>query len=99
MWKNTVEESTIGNKRISELKQFHIKSFYNDCVKAGLKRNTVKLIHNLIFSSFELAVDSDFIRKNPAKGAMENIKQDAGEKIPLSADEIKGRRYHCQRMK
>ena len=36
-----------------------------------------------------MAVDSDFIRKNPAKGAMENIKQDAGEKIPLSEDEIK----------
>ncbi len=89
MWKNTVEESTIRNKRISELKQFHIKSFYNDCVKAELKRNTIKLVHNLIFSSFELAVDSDFIRKNPAKGAMENIKQDAGEKIPLSEDEIK----------
>ena len=32
---------------------------------------------------------SFFIRKNPAKGAMENIKQDAGEKIPLSEDEIK----------
>mgnify|MGYP001049574778 CR=1 FL=1 len=29
------------------------------------------------------------IRKNLAKGAMENIKQDAGEKIPLSGDEIK----------
>ncbi len=35
----------------------------------------------LFFSSFELAVDSDFIRKNPAKGAMENIKQDAGKRI------------------
>ena len=89
MWHNIVEASAIGNRRISELKQLHIKSFYNDCAKAGLKRNTIKLIHNLIFSSFELAVDSDFIRKNPAKGAMENIKQDAGEKIPLSEDEIK----------
>ena len=89
MWHNTVEASTIGKKKISEIKQVHVKAFYVDCVKAGLKRNTIKLIHNLIFSSFELAVDSDFIRKNPAKGAMENIKQDAGEKIPLSEDEIK----------
>lgn len=89
MWHNTVEASTIGKKKISDIKQVHVKAFYVDCVKAGLKRNTIKLIHNLIFSSFELAVDSDFIRKNPAKGAMENIKQDAGEKIPLSEDEIK----------
>ena len=89
MWHNTVEASAIGKKKISDIKQVHVKAFYVDCVKAGLKRNTIKLIHNLIFSSFELAVDSDFIRKNPAKGAMENIKQDAGEKIPLSEDEIK----------
>ena len=89
MWHNTVEASAIGKKKISDIKQVHVKAFYTDCVKAGLKRNTIKLIHNLIFSSFELAVDSDFIRKNPAKGAMENIKQDAGEKIPLSEDEIK----------
>ena len=89
MWHNTVEASTIGKKKISDIKQVHVKAFYADCVKPGLKRNTNKLIHNLIFSSFELAVDSDFIRKNPAKGAMENIKQDAGEKIPLSEDEIK----------
>ncbi len=89
MWHNTVEASAIGKKKISDIKQVHVKAFYTDCVKAGLKRNTIKLIHNLIFSSFELAVDSDFIRKNPAKGAMENIKQDAKEKIPLSEDEIK----------
>ncbi len=89
MWHNIVEASAIGKKKISDIKQVHVKAFYVDCVKAGLKRNTIKLIHNLIFSSFELAVDSDFIRKNPAKGAMENIKQDAGEKIPLSEDEIK----------
>lgn len=82
MWHNIVEASAIGKKKISDIKQVHVKAFYVDCVKAGLKRNTIKLIHNLIFSSFELAVDSDFIRKNPAKGAMENIKQDAGEKPP-----------------
>lgn len=89
MWRNVVEESAIGKKKIADIKQVHVKAFYSDCVKAGLKRNTIKLLHNLIFSSFELAVDSDFIRKNPAKGAMDSIKQDAGKKIPLSEDEIK----------
>lgn len=95
MWHNTVEESAIGKKKIADIKQVHVKAFYADCVKAGLKRNTIKLLHNLIFSSFELAVDSDFIRKNPAKGAMENIKQDAREKIPLSEDEIKRLMEFC----
>lgn len=88
MWHNTVEASAIGKKKISDIKQVHVKAFYADCVKAGLKRNTIKLIHNLIFSSFELAVDSDFIRKNPAKGAMENIKQDAGKRTILMTETV-----------
>ena len=63
MWHNTVAASAIGKKKISDIKQVHIKAFYVDCVKAELKQNTIKPIHNLIFSSFELAADSDFIRK------------------------------------
>ncbi len=88
MWHSNVEVSTIGNKKISELKQIHIKAFYNDCARNGLKRNTIKLLHNLIFSSLELAVDSDMIRKNPAKDCMKNIKADAEEKKPLTEEEV-----------
>lgn len=88
MWHSNVEASTIGNKKISELKQIHIKAFYNDCARNGLKRNTIKLLHNLIFSSLELAVDSDMIRKNPAKDCMKNLKADAEEKKPLSEEEV-----------
>lgn len=88
MWRSNVETATIGNKKISELKQLHIKAFYNDCSKNGLKRNTIKLLHNLIFSSLELAVDSDMIRKNPAKDCMKNLKADAEEKKPLTEEEV-----------
>ena len=56
MWRNTVEASAIGKKKISDIKQVHVKVFYTDCVKARLKRNTIKLIHNLIFSSFEVHI-------------------------------------------
>lgn len=95
MWRNNVENSVIGNRKISDIKQVHVKAFYNDCVKKGLKRNTIKLLHNLIFSSFELAVDSDWIRKNPAKDAMESIKQDSAEKKPLTEIDIKNLMNFC----
>lgn len=97
MWKSRVETSFIGKKKISEIKKLHIKGFYNDCIKSGLKSNTIRLLHNLIYSSLELAVDSDFIRKNPAKGAMESIKLDAAEKIPLSAHEVKCMIEFCEK--
>lgn len=89
MWKSCVEKSVIGRKKISDLKKVHIMGFYQDCIKSGKKRNTVKLLHNLIFSSLELAVDSDFIRKNPAKGAMQQVRRDAVEKVPLTEDDIR----------
>lgn len=96
MWQSNVQLSAIGNKKISELKKIHIMGFYNDCAKLGRKRNTIKLLHNLIFSALELAVDSDFIRKNPAKGAMQAFKKDAEEKIPLSGDEVKELLNFCR---
>lgn len=96
MWKSNVEESAIGKKKISELKKVHLMGFYSDCAKSGLKKNSIKLLHNLIFAALELAVDSDFIRKNPAKGAMQLIKKDAEEKIPLSGNEVREMIRFCE---
>lgn len=95
-WEYSIENSMLGNKRLCDLKQMHIKAFYNDCVEKGLKRNTIKLLHNLIFASLELAVDSDFIRKNPAKGAMKFIESDVKEKIPLTESEVVNLLEFCQ---
>lgn len=47
MWKSNVEESAIGKKKISELKKVHLMGFYSDCAKSGLKKNSIKLLHNL----------------------------------------------------
>lgn len=95
MWRSNVADSIIGNKKISEIKKMHIEEFYTDCMKRGLKRNTVKLLHNLIFSSFELALDNDMIRKNPAKDCMKKIKADAEEKTPLTEAEVQSLIKFC----
>ena len=87
-WAYSIENSVLGNKRICDIKQMHVKVFYKACVESGLKRNTVKLLHNLIFASLELAVDSDYIRKNPSKGAMKSLENDVTEKVPLTESEV-----------
>ena len=97
MWKSCVQSSSIGNRKICDLKQIHIKTFYTELSKAGMKKNSIKLIHNLIFSALELAVDSDFIRKNPAKDCMKEIKSDADEKVPLNETEIQNLIKFCER--
>lgn len=73
VWKNNVENSALGNFRISQIRQLNIKAFYSNMAKRGLAENTIKLCHSIIFSVLELAVDSDIIRKNPAKNCAKEI--------------------------
>lgn len=73
VWKNAIEGSDLGNMKIANIKQLHIRKFYTELVKKGLAANTIKLYHNLIYPALELAVDSDIIRKNPAKDCKKGI--------------------------
>ncbi len=65
VWNNGLKDSVLGNMKIAQIRQIHIRSFYSELVKKGLSANTVKLYHNLIYPALELSVDSDIIRKNP----------------------------------
>ncbi|MDO4334079.1 MAG: tyrosine-type recombinase/integrase [Eubacteriales bacterium] len=72
-WKNAVESSILGNMKIAQIKQIHVRAFYADLAKRGMAANTIKYYHGLIFPALELAVDSDIIRKNPAKGCKKGV--------------------------
>ncbi len=73
VWKNAIESTPLGNMKIANIKQLHIRKFYSELVEKGLSANTIKLYHNLINPTLELAVDSDIIRKNPAKDCKRGI--------------------------
>ena len=96
MWNNNIKDSFIGNKKIGDIKPLHIKQFYSDCQAKGMKKSTIKLLHTLIISSFELAVENDYIRKNPAKDGMRGMREDAKEKIPLSSEQVDSLIKFCQ---
>ena len=96
-WEYSIENTTLANMKICDIKHIHIRAFYNECVNNGLKRNTIKLLHGLIYSTLELAVESDYIRKNPAKNCMKNIEGDADEKTPLTEKEIESLLEFCRK--
>lgn len=73
VWENAIEHTDLGNMKIAKIKQFHIRAFYSGLVKEGYAANTIKLYHNLIYPALELAVDSDIIRKNPAKDCKKGV--------------------------
>ncbi len=87
VWKNTVKESVLGNMKIGQIKQIHIRAFYADLTKQGLSANTIKLCHSLIFPALEMAVDSDIIRKNPAKDCKKGISGTKKEKVAMCIKE------------
>ena len=87
-WEYSIQNTPLAKMKICDIKQIHIKSFYKDCAEKGLKKNTIKLFHGLIYATLDVAIDSDFIRKNPAKNCMKFLENDTEEKTPLTMDEV-----------
>ncbi len=67
-------KDTLGKKKVGELKFSDINLFYQSQIDKGLSLNTVSNIHKIITGAFSLAVRDDIVRKNPADGALTDIK-------------------------
>lgn len=87
VWKNAIEGTDLGNMKIAKIKQLHIRAFYSGLAKDGYAANTIKLYHNLIYPALELAVDSDIIRKNPAKDCKKGIGGTKKERTAMTIEE------------
>lgn len=88
-WNNAIRESDIGRMKISKISKAHIQKFYSVLSKQGLAANTIKFYHNLICPALEFAVETDAIRKNPAKGAKKGIGGTKKEKSAITIAEQK----------
>lgn len=64
-----------GAKNISTIKNSDIKKFMLSLVAQGFKPNSVEVIYTILHPIFGQAVKDDYIRKNPADGIMQEIKQ------------------------
>ena len=82
-WTNRVRDE-IGGMKVVQVRPSHIRLFYSRLTKDGYSHSTIKLIHNLLYPSFEMAVDDDIIRKNPAKDALGDNGEPAKEKMALT---------------
>jgi len=83
MWNLQVKDA-IGTMKVIQVKPSHIKLFYADLSKKELAHNTIKLIHNLLYPSFEMAMEDDLIRKNPCKNALKDNGEAPKEKQALT---------------
>lgn len=83
MWNNRVKNE-LGNCKVVHIKSSDVKIFYKKLSDEGYAYTTIKLLHNLIYPSLEMAVGDDIIRKNPSKKALkEDVGKEAKKKMIL----------------
>lgn len=76
LYENYVRHSFLGKQRVSTVKKTDVKRFYNNLIDdKGLKASSVDGIHTIMHQVFELAVDDDYIRKNPSDNVLKEIKR------------------------
>lgn len=65
----------LGKIKITKLRRSDVKRFYNSLAnKKGLKITTVDNIHTVLHQVLDMAVDDDYIRKNPSNNALKELK-------------------------
>jgi len=62
-----IKEHAISQMLISDVKQSHVKKFYLELHKEGRKPESILPYHSSLKCAFDIAVDDDWIRKNPCR--------------------------------
>lgn len=68
-WRVRVQDD-IGREKVTQIRPATIKHFYAELDRASYHHNTIHIIHMLIYSALDIAVENDIIRKNPASKAL-----------------------------
>ena len=73
---------TFGKKKLVQVKKSDVRRFYNQLIDDKvLKPSTVDVIHNIVHQVFQIAVDDDMIRSNPAANMLRENKMAHGSEI------------------
>jgi len=68
-----IHSDLFGKRKIKTVKLSDGKEWFVSLHDAGLKQNTIGVIHSVVRPAFEMAVDDDMIRKNPFKFALSDV--------------------------
>lgn len=87
MYDKHVRESNLGKMRIQEIKKSHIVEFYLSIQRKGLSYGTVVFYQKIFSAVFNMAIDEEFIDKNPTMRALNQIEGSQKEKQALTVKE------------
>lgn len=63
----------IGEKKLAKIRFSDMQNLYNDLLEDTLSIGTLKILHNALHPTFDLAVRDQIIRTNPAEGLLREI--------------------------
>lgn len=86
MWNNHVRDD-FGRMKVVQVRPSHVKAVYSRMSKAGYSRSTIKIIHDMIYPAFGMAVEDDIIRKNPAADTLRDYGTDPKVKEALTLEQ------------
>lgn len=70
LWDRCVKDD-IGKRKVTDIKKVDLQVFYKKLADKGYSDSTIRQYGNcMIKPAFEMALDNDVIRKNPANGCM-----------------------------
>lgn len=73
MWKKNIKDSFLGRMRICDVKKTDIQRFYADLYEnKHFSVQTIQLYQNLLFPTFQQAVDDNVLRTNPCRNCMKD---------------------------
>lgn len=84
LYTHFVKES-IGTLKIQSIRRSDLLKFYNSLIGADKNKvaiNTLENLHNVLHQVFQLAVDDDYLRRNPSDRVLTEIKKSHGYERP-----------------
>lgn len=68
----------IGRRTAADIRPMDIEEFYSGILDDGNAANTLNRVHTVLNPCFNLAVENDYIRKNPCSGILTRVKNNHG---------------------
>lgn len=82
-----IEGSTFGRMHITDVKKIDVKHFYTRFYKDGVKKGTLKWLQRILSPAFRMAVDNDYLMKNPCDRVLDEFRSDEKEKQILTIEQ------------
>lgn len=87
MYDKHVRESSLGKMKVQEIKKNHIVGFYLSLQQKGLSYGTIVFYQKVFSAVFNMAIDEEFIERNPTMRALNQIEGSQKEKQALTVKE------------